>query len=63
MARFARQALQVAETGRVTKRAHLYLDMLRLLTMIGDHQKADFALIKQWHTYVKTYMDLMVAED
>ena len=30
-------ALQVLKTGKVTKQAYLYIDMLRILTMICDH--------------------------
>ena len=56
-------AFQVIKTGKVTKQAYLYMDMLRILTMICDHTKADLALIKNCHTQVKTYLDIMMAED
>ena len=56
-------AFQVLKTGNVTKQAYLYMDMLRILTMIGDHKQADLALIKNCHTQVKTYLDTMMAED
>ena len=39
------------------------MDMLRILTMTCDHQKADFALIKKCHTHVNTYLDFMMAKD
>ena len=33
-------AFQVLKAGKVTKQAYLYMDMLRNLTMICDHQKS-----------------------
>ena len=58
-------AFPVLKTGKVTKQAYLYMDMLRILTMICGHtkKKADLALIKNCHTHVKTYLDIMMAED
>ena len=32
-------AVQVLKTGRVTKQAYLYMDMLRIWTMICDHKQ------------------------
>ena len=32
-------ALQVLKPGKVTKQAYLYMDMLRILTMVCDHNK------------------------
>ena len=55
-------AFQVIKTGKVTKQAYLYMDMLRILTMICE-KKADLALVKNCHTQVKTYLDFMMAED
>jgi len=55
-------AFQVLNTGKVTKQAYLYMDMLRILTMICDHKKADLALIKNCHTQANTYLDIMMAE-
>ena len=46
-------AFQVLKTGKVTKQAYLYMDMLRSLTMICDHKQADLAPIKNCHTQVK----------
>ena len=37
--------------------AYLYLDMLRLLTIVGEHEKATFENLKAWHSDVKTYME------
>jgi hypothetical protein len=54
-------AFPTLPTGKVTKKAYLYMDMLRILTMICGHKKADLALIKECHTSVKTYLDFMVA--
>ena len=56
-------AFQVLKTGKVTKQAYLCMDMLRILTMSCDHKTADLALIKNCHTQVKTYLDIMMAED
>ena len=59
-------AFPVLPTGKVTKQAYLYMDMLRILTMICDNKKADFALIKIFLTDVnkqQTYLDFMMAED
>ena len=56
-------AFQVLKTSNVTKQAYLYMDMLRILTVICDHKKADLALITNCHTQLKTYLDIMVAED
>jgi hypothetical protein len=53
----------VLPKGKVTKQAYLYMDMLRILTMICDYKKADLALIKKCHTHVKTYGDFMMAEE
>ena len=53
----------VLPTGKVTKQAYLYMDMLRILTMICDHQNAELALIKKCPTHVKTYFDFLMAED
>ena len=56
-------ALPVLKTGKVTKQSYLYMDMLRILTMICDHNKADLALIKNCHTQFNAYLDIMMAED
>ena len=56
-------AFQVLNTGKVTKQVYLYMDMLRILTMICDHQNAELALIKKCPTHVKTYFDFLMAED
>ena len=56
-------AFPVLLTGKVTKKAYLYMDMLRILTMICDHKKADLALINKCHTDVRTELDFMLAED
>ena len=56
-------AFQVLKTGKVIKQASLYTDMLRSLTMLCYRTNADLALIKNCHTQVKTYLDIMVAED
>ena len=45
------------------KRAYVYLDMLRLLTMVCEHQKASLAQMRAWHSEVKTYMGFIFAED
>ena len=57
-------AFQVLNAGNVTKQAYLFLDRLRILTMICDHKtKADLAMIKHCHTQVTTYLDFVMAED
>ena len=56
-------AFQALNTDKVTKQAYLYVDMLRILTVICDHEKADSTLIKNCHTQVQTYLDVMMAED
>ena len=59
-------AFQVLKTGKVTKQAYLYMDMLRILTMMCDFfqtKRVDLALIKSCHTQVNTYLDIMMAED
>jgi len=61
MARCDRQAL--TPTGKVTKQAYLYVDMLHILTMICDHKKADVALIKTCHADAKTQLGFLMAED
>ena len=38
----------VLPTGEVTKKYYLNMDMLRILTRICDHTKADLALIKKY---------------
>ena len=56
-------ASQVLKTGKATKHAYLYMDLLRILTMICDHYNADLALIKNCHAQANTYLDVMMAED
>ena len=44
--------------------AYLYMDMLRLLTMICKQEKANLALMQAWHSEMKTYyMDLTLTLD
>ncbi len=45
-------AFQVLKTGKVTKQAYLYMDMLRILTMRCDHKKPGLALINNCHRHV-----------
>ena len=55
-------AFPVLPTSKVAKKAYLYMDMLRILTMNCDHKKADAALIKKCNTD-DTHMDFLMAED
>ena len=43
--------------GCCAKEAYLYMDMLRLLMMVGEYEKATVDIIKAWHSQVKTYME------
>ena len=45
------------------KHSYLFLDMLRLVLLVCEHEKASIDLIKVWYADVKTYMDFMFAED
>ena len=56
-------AFPVLPTGKVTKQAYLYMDMLHILTTICVHKKADLALIRKCHADVKTYLAFLMAED
>ena len=56
-------AFPVLPTGKVTKKAYLYMDMLDILTMICDHKKADVALIKKCHADVTFQSDFLMAKD
>ena len=49
--------------GCCSKHAYLYLDMLRLLSMLSEHERALPGMLKEWHSNVRTYMDFMFAED
>ena len=44
------------------KHAYLYMDMLRLLVMVGEYEKATVDIIKAWHSQVKTYMEFYFQE-
>ena len=56
-------AFPVLPTGKVTKKAYLYMAMLDILTMICDHRKAGVALIKQCQCRCENQMDFLMAED
>ena len=45
------------------REAYLYMDMLRLLMMVGEYEKATVDIIKAWHSQVKTYMDFHFWEE
>ena len=53
----------IKENCCCSKNAYLYLDMLRLVTMVCEREKADLARTKAWHSEVKTYIEFMLAED
>ena len=53
----------LGETGCCPKHAHLYLDMLRLLARVCEHQKADLDQVRAWHDEVKTHMDFIFDEE
>ena len=52
-----------SETGCCPKHAHLYLDMLRLLARVCQHQKADLYQVRAWHNEVNMRMDSNFDED
>ena len=45
------------------KHAYLYMDMLRLLLMVGKYEEATVDMFKAWHSQVKTYMEFHFPEN
>ena len=45
------------------KHAYLYLDMMRLLMMVGEYEEATFDTIKAWHSQAKAYMECHFQEE
>ncbi len=53
---------RVGGNGCCPRLAYIYLDMLRLMTMVCKHLKADLPQMKELHSQVKAHMDLMFEE-
>ena len=45
------------------KHAYLYMDMLRLLLMVGKYEEATVDMFKAWHSQVKTYIEFHFPEN